>query len=244
MGLETDDDADDAEEGSSKQDQQPTGSGQAEEKVFEAVHVESKQQPAENTQDNQIVPVQVQETQTVAAKPRESQKAADKVPDSQTVVVKDQDVPNAVTQTEALPVKDKDSQALVEKDKQATNTVVKAPAVGSQRVQLISDALGDIGQAAHAVNVERKSDIIHSLPKETDETTSGEASGSNEDETDSNRADTIKNLFNAIGENEDSETLTSTAAEPKPVSEEADKRSSTVRERIFRTSRTMNKLLI
>lgn len=113
---------------------------------------------------------------------------------------------------------------------------------GSQRVQLISDALGDIGQAAHAVNVERKSDIIHSLPKATEDSVSGESSGSEEiatsqaDEThNTNRADTIKNLFNTLGDNVETETSTATASESKPASQEPDKRSQTVRNYLLST---------
>jgi len=228
LGLETDDDAEDAEdeqaikEGSSNQDQNTVGSGQAEEKVAEVVN--QQQQSPVKAQDNQNVPVQVQ-AQTVSAEPRENQEVANSAAKSQTVAEKENTV-NVAKQAgavQAVPVKAEDSQNVEEKATENQNTPVKAPAVGSQRVQLISDALGDIGQAAHAVNLERKSDIIHSLPKET-ETASGDDSGSDNEET---RADTIKNLFSTLGENEDTETAAA-AVEPKPASAEADKRSQTV----------------
>jgi hypothetical protein len=121
---------------------------------------------------------------------------------------------------------DDDETTEVNKESSASAVVEKT---GSQRGQLIRDALGDIGQAAHAVNVERKSDIIHSLPKTSEDTASGDSSGSAEipkakaDVTPSvRRTNTIKNLFNALG---DSDTETSGA---KSQQQDADKRSKTV----------------
>lgn len=120
------------------------------------------------------------------------------------------------------------------------SSLVQTPKkTGSQRVELISDALGDIGKAAHAVNVERKSDIIHGLEKPAAETVtetgSADSSGSGElvspkpeEAPSANRAATIKNLFNAIGDNVETETTKEKVHPAKETNQDANKRSQTV----------------
>lgn len=124
---------------------------------------------------------------------------------------------------------DGDETSSVDNNEGSANAKVEK--TGNERGQLISDTLGDIGQAAHAIDVEKKSDIIHSLPKTSEDiaSASGESSGSAEmpntkaDVTpNARRKTTIKNLFNALGES-DAETT-----DEKLKQNDAEKRSKTV----------------
>lgn len=127
---------------------------------------------------------------------------------------------------------------------------------GEERVQVISDALGDIGLAAQQGTLERKSDIMHKLPKQvTQASTNVEISGSGdssmadkEKTTDEEREATIKNLYNTLSDSDDRKTVAevknksdapmsvATASKdavqlPKVKNEKAERRSKTVKVR-------------
>ena len=87
----------------------------------------------------------------------------------------------------------------------------------STRGKVITDTMGDIAKAALDNKIERKSDIIHSLPQNTEETPSSEEGTTAEaKETRTKSGAALKNLFTALA---DGESHTSGSGEELAVKE-------------------------
>lgn len=69
------------------------------------------------------------------------------------------------------------------------------------RGKVITDTMGDIAKAALDNKIERKSDIIHSLPQNTEEASSSEEKTTAESK-DKRTGATLKNLFTALADGE------------------------------------------
>ena len=69
------------------------------------------------------------------------------------------------------------------------------------RGKVITDTMGDIAEAALDNKIERKSDIIHSLPQNTEETPSSEEETTSQSK-DQKTGAALKNLFTALADGE------------------------------------------